>query len=172
MPINFDAEPGLGGVVENAVHALVDFSVRIDRVERLNLAFSAGAVAASYALVSPGFAGGVAVGAVLEAANFRALFRAGKLFFAGQLGSWSVGWALRYGLLSIGIGVAIYLGVHPVGLVIGLSLILPAAVIEAWQSRPAIDPNAPALAPDDSSWERWDPWLARERRDIAGEEEE
>jgi hypothetical protein len=142
-------------------------SVRINRVERLNLAFSAGAVAASYALVSPGFAGGVAVGAAIEAANFRALFRAGKLFFAGQLGSWSVGWALRYGLLSIGIGVAIYLGVHPVGLVIGLSLILPAAVIEAWQSRPAIDPNAPALAPDDPSWKRWDPWLARERDDDA-----
>ena len=143
--------------------------MRIDRVERLNFAFSAGAVAASYALVSPGFAGGVAVGAVLEAVNFRALFHAGKLFFAGRLGNWSAGWALRYGLLSIGIGVAIYLGVHPVGLVIGLSLILPAAVIEAWQSRLPIDPDAPVLDPDDPSWDRWDPWLARERDEDAGD---
>ena len=104
---------------------------------------------------------------VLEAVNFRALFHAGKLLFAGRLCNWSAGWALSYGLLSIGIGVAIYLGVHPVGLVIGLSLILPAAVIEAWQSRPPIDPDAPVLDPDDPSWDRWDPWLARERDEDA-----
>ena len=141
--------------------------MRINRVERLNLAFSAGVVAASYALVTPGFAGGVAVGAALEAVNFRALSRAGKLFSAGRLGNWSASWGLRYGLLSIGIGVAIYLGVHPVGLVVGLSLILPAAVIEAWRSRPPIVPDAPMLAPDDPSWDRWDPWLARERDEEA-----
>ena len=143
--------------------------MRVERVERLNLVLSAGAVAASLALVSPRFAGGVAVGAALEAANFRGLFRAAKLFFAGRLYNWSAGWALRYGLLALGIGAALYVGVHPIGLVIGLSLILPAAVIEAWRSRPPIVPDAPVLPPDDPSWDRWDPWLAREREDEDGE---
>ena len=46
---------------------------------------------------------------------------------------------------------------------IGLSLILPAAVIEAWRARPPIDPRAPVVVPDDEAWERWNPWLARER---------
>ena len=47
-------------------------------------------------------------------------------------------------------------------LVVGLSLVIPAAVIEAWRTRPPVDPRAPALAHDDESWERWNPWLARE----------
>jgi len=45
---------------------------------------------------------------------------------------------------------------------VGLSLIMPAAVFEAWRARPPIDPSAPALAADDPSWERWNAWLARE----------
>ena len=49
---------------------------------------------------------------------------------------------------------------------------MPAVIIEAWRARPAVDPSAPALAPDDPAWERWNPWLARERRDIADEEAE
>jgi len=70
----------------------------------------------------------------------------------------------------IGIGVALYLGADPVGLLIGLSLIMPAAVIEAWRARPPVDASAPALADDDPTWERWNPWLARERE--ADEERE
>jgi hypothetical protein len=139
--------------------------MRIERVERLNLAFSAGAVAAAFALVSPAFAGGVAAGAVLEAVNFRGMFLAGRRLFAGHVHGWTAGWSLRFLLLAVGIGVSLWAGAHPVGLVIGLSLILPAAVIEAWRSRPAVIEDAPALPPDDPSWERWDPWLARERPD-------
>ena len=41
--------------------------------------------------------------------------------------------------------------------------IMPAAIIEAWRTRPAIDPNAPALDADDPSWDNWNPWLAREQ---------
>jgi hypothetical protein len=40
----------------------------------ISLVFSAGAAAASWALVSPRFAGSLALGAALEALNFRALF--------------------------------------------------------------------------------------------------
>lgn len=137
----------------------------IDPIERTNLTLSAGAVAASLALASPGFAASLAVGALLEAWNFRGLRRSAQFLFWGQIGS-SGGWlglySLRMSLLVIGIGAALYFGAHPVGLLIGLSLIMPASVIEAWRARPPIDPAAPALADDDPAWERWNPWFARE----------
>ena len=145
----------------------------IDPIERTNLTLSAGAVAASFALASPGFAASLAVGALLEAWNFRGLRRSAQFLFWGEIrgsGGWLGVYGLRMGLLVIGIGGALYFGAHPVGLLIGLSLIMPATVIEAWRSRPAVDPTAPALAGDDPSWERWNPWLARER--AADEERE
>jgi hypothetical protein len=145
----------------------------IDPIERTNLTLSAGAVAASLALATPGFALSLAVGAALEAWNFRGLRRSAQFLFWGQIrgsGGWLGVYSLRMSLLVIGIGAALYLGAHPVGLLIGLSLIMPAAVIEAWRARPAVDPAAPALGQDDPSWERWNAWLARERE--ADEERE
>jgi hypothetical protein len=145
--------------------------VSIDPIERTNLTLSAGAVAASLALASPGFAASLAVGALLEAWNFRGLRRSAQFLFWGEIrgsGGWLGIYALRMGLLVIGIGAALYFGANPIGLLIGLSLIMPASVIEAWRSRPAVDPSAPSLAQDDPMWERWNPWLARER---AGDEE-
>jgi hypothetical protein len=137
----------------------------IDPIERTNLTLSAGAVAASLAFGSTAFALSLAVGAALEAFNFRGLRRSAQFLFWGHIGS-SGGWlgvySLRMSLLVIGIGAALYFGAHPVGLVVGLSLIRPAAVIEAWRARPAVDPAAPALPEDDPSWERWNAWLARE----------
>jgi hypothetical protein len=140
--------------------------VSIDPIERTNLTISAGAVAASLVLVSPAFALSLAAGALLEAVNFRGLRRSAQFLFWGQIrsgGSWSGVFALRFGLLVIGIGVALALGADPVALLIGLSLIMPAAIFEAWRARPPVDPNAPALAPDDPDWESWNAWLARER---------
>jgi hypothetical protein len=137
----------------------------IDPIERTNLTLSAGAVAASLAFGSTAFAVSLAIGAALEAFNFRGLRRSAQFLFWGQIGS-SGGWlgvySLRMSLLVIGIGAALYLGAHPVGLVIGLSLIMPAAVIEAWRARPAVDPSAPTLPEDDPAWERWNAWFARE----------
>ena len=98
--------------------------------------------------------------------NFRGLRRSAQFLFWGQIQAgrgWSGLFALRFGLLVIGIGSALAFGAHPVGLLVGLSLIMPAAVFEAWRARPPLDPTAPALAPDDPSWERWNAWLARER---------
>lgn len=145
----------------------------IDPIERTNLTLSAGAVAASLALASPGFAASLAFGALLEAWNFRGLRRSAQFLFWGEIRG-SRGWlgvyALRMSLLVIGIGAALYFGANPIGLLIGLSLIMPATVIEAWRARPAIDPSAPVLAQDDPGWERWNPWLARER--AADEERE
>jgi hypothetical protein len=148
--------------------------VKIDPIERTNLTLSAGAVAASLALASPLFTWSLAAGALLEAVNFRGLRRAADFLFAGQIGSgsvWSGLYAFRFAWIGIGIGVALYFGADPIGLLIGLSLIMPAAIIEAWRNRPAIDPDAPSLAPDDPEWDRWNPWLAREREEIEESEE-
>jgi len=148
--------------------------MNIDPIERTNLTLSAGAVAASLVLVSPGFAVSLAIGAALEALNFRGLRRQSQFLFWGEIrsgGAWTGVYGLRFGLLVIGIGSALYFGADPVGLLIGLSLVMPAAVIEAWRSRPSIDPNAPALAPDDPEWDRWNPWLARESAEGEDEDE-
>lgn len=148
-------------------------AARIDPIERLNLTLSAGAVAAALALATPAFAVSLAVGALLEAANFRGLRRSAQFLFWGEIpgaGPWVAVYGLRFGLLVVGIGAALYFGADPIGLVIGLSLIMPAAVVEAWRTRPAVDPSAPCLPPDDPAWERWNAWLARER--TPGEEEE
>ncbi|HEX5065253.1 MAG TPA: hypothetical protein VFY49_04005 [Myxococcota bacterium] len=137
----------------------------IDPIERTNLTLSAGAVAASLALASPAFALSLAVGAALEAWNFRGLRRSAQFLFWGEIrgsGGWLGVYSLRMGMLVIGIAAALYFGAHPVGLLIGLSIIMPATVIEAWRARPPIDPSAPVLAEDDPGWERWNPWLARE----------
>ena len=140
----------------------------IDPMQRWNLTFVAGAVAAALALATPAVAAGVAAGGAIEAMNFRALHRSAKQLFAGELagaGGWSSAFGVRFLLLAVGIGAAIAVGAHPVGLLIGLSLIVPATLLEAWRTRPPIVAGLPALAPDDPSWDRWDPWLARERGD-------
>jgi hypothetical protein len=144
----------------------------IDPIERTNLTLSAGAVAASLVLAGPGFAASLACGALLEALNFRGLRRQAQFLFWGQIrsgGVWSGVFALRFGLLVIGIGAALAFGADPAGLLVGLSLVMPAAVIEAWRARPPVDLGAPALGPEDPAWEQWNPWLARER---APEEDE
>ena len=65
-------------------------------------------------------------------------------------------------VLTLGIGVAVWAGAHPVGLLIGLSMIVPAVIVEAWRRRPPVVADLPSLPPDDPSWDRWNPWLARE----------
>ncbi len=147
----------------------------IDPIERWNLAISASAVATSLALATPAFATSLAVGAALEAANFRALRRSSQFLFWGVLPgqrAWAAVFGLRFLLLATGIGAALYFGADAVGLLVGLSLIIPATLIETWRSRPPIDPNAPCLDADDPSWDRWNPWLARESKVLDEREEE
>lgn len=147
----------------------------VDPIERLNLTLAAGAAAAAFVWISPLFALSLAIGAALEAFNFRGLLRSTQFLFWGEIrgsGGWLGVYALRFSLLVIGIGSALYFGADPVGLVIGLSLIMPAAVVEAWRARPAIDPQAPGLAADDPEWDRWNAWLAREQDPTAEEDED
>ena len=145
----------------------------IDPIERWNIAISAGAVATSLAVATPAFTTSLAVGAALEAANFRAMRRSAQFLFWGVMPgqrAWAAVFGLRFVLLAIGIGAALYFGADAAALLIGLSLIMPATIIEAWRSRPPINPNAPRLAEDDPSCDRWNPWLARESK-ISDESE-
>lgn len=146
----------------------------LDPIERLNLALCAGAAAVSLALANPGFTASLLVGAALESVNFRGLRGSARLLFdvGGGSSAWSGVFALRFMLLAVGIGAALYAGAHPVGLLLGLSLIVPATVVHAWLTRPRPDPSAPQLAPDDPGWELWNAWLARERVAPSGDDEE
>jgi hypothetical protein len=138
----------------------------IHRVEGLNLGLCAGAVAISWVMLSPLFAASLAAGAALEVANFRSLRRSCRAIFrAGVSGSGPAvsAFGLRFALLAAAVGLALYLGAHPVGLLIGLSLIVPSTIIAAWMARPEPAPPTPAPPPDDPSWDEWNPWLARER---------
>ncbi len=138
----------------------------VDPVQRINLTLTAGGVAASLFLVSPGFALSLGIGGVVAAINFRSLHRTARAIFTGQVTAGrfgSPGFLGRFALLSAVIFVALYVGAHPVGLLIGLSLIMPAVIVDAWRNRPLIDPDAPALESDHEDWDLWNPWVASER---------
>lgn len=139
----------------------------LDPMQGWSLALSAGAAAAGWALVSPLFAGSVALGALLEAANFRGLRRhCERIFFGagGAGGLAATAFGLRFALLGAAVAAALHAGAHPVGLLAGLSMIVPAALAVAWRHRPAPSEAEAldALPADDPSWDRWSVWLARE----------
>jgi len=148
--------------------------VKIDPIERMNLTLCAAATAAAFGLATPVFAASLAYGAALEAVNLHGLRRQAQRLLWGSHagGSWTGLYGLRFVFLVVGIGGAFAFGADPVGLLIGLSLVVPAVLIEAWRTRPAVNPDAPALDADDAAWDHWDPWLARERHEIEDEADE
>ena len=147
-------------------------------IEHIHLALSAGSVAAAAAFATPAFTAALAVGAAIEALNFRGLVISSRAFFDGMVqgsGGWAGLAALRLGVLATLIVLALRLGADPIGLVVGLSLILPASVAGAFRSRKQLptDPSPPTtLDPDDDAWERWDPWFAWERRVLPAEDDD
>lgn len=130
--------------------------------EKLNLGLSAGAVAASFAIASPSFAGSLAAGATLGSVNFRFLHGVAEAIFQGamQSGGWVAVLGLRLMLVFVGMGAAMTLGADAIGLVIGLSLVMPATVLAAIWLRPehVPTPPGPAIAPDDPSWDEYSLW--------------
>jgi len=141
--------------------------MQLERVERLNLTLSAGAVAATFAFASPHVALSLAVGAALEAMNFGALVRGARIYLGGGeqgSGPWLALFSVRFILLGVGIVLAMQAGAHPVALVCGLSIAIPAVVIDGWLNRPAIDSDAPSREewsvppPEDESWDRYSIW--------------
>lgn len=141
--------------------------MKLERVERLNLTLSAGAVAATFALASPHVASSLAIGAALEAMNFGALVRGARLYLGGGeqgSGPWLALFSVRFVLLGAGIVLAMQAGAHPIALLCGLSIAIPTVLIDAWLNRPAIDADAPGAGewtvppPDDESWDRYSIW--------------
>lgn len=114
-------------------------------VERWNLGLSAGAVAASFALVTPHFAGSLAAGAFLEALNLGAIHRGAQKLFGGELAGargWVGVFSMRFLTLAAAIFVTMNAGADPAGLLIGLSIAMPATLIDAWLNRPeVVDPE-------------------------------
>ena len=148
--------------------------MQLNSVERLNLAIAAGAVALGYATEGPGFATSLALGVGIEGVNFRALRSGSRRLLSGDLSvghAWVAGFALRFVVLAGAIALSLRAGAHPVGLVLGLSTIVPAVIVGAWRARPPIGNPEPGPPPDDPSWDAWNPWLAQERDPVEQEEE-
>jgi hypothetical protein len=139
----------------------------------VNAILASGAIAVCGVLAPSRFTLSLAVGVAIQAVNYRVLRRATNRLFAGEL-TGGRAWTAAYALRFVGVGVAMVAALaadaDPVGLVIGLSTVVPAAVIAAWRHPPPAAPSALALPPDDPSWDRWDAWWARER-EVAEEDE-
>lgn len=163
--------------------------VELARVERLNLGLSAGAVAASFALVTPHFAGSLAAGALLEALNLGVIYRGARKLFTGELEgarTWIGVFSVRFLTLAAAIYVTIEAGANPAALLIGLSITMPATLIDAWLNRP--EPIDPATLPvlvdgryenesDEEAeyWESYSVWrpgrlITTERDDLMSEQ--
>jgi hypothetical protein len=152
----------------------IDPGMKLYPAEKLNIGISAGAVAASFAVASPHFAGSLAIGAALETLNFRFLHRTAEALFTGVVeggGTWVVVLVLRFGLVFAGMLAAMMSGADPIGLVIGLSLAMPATLAAAVWNRPAVVPQEPnpPLDSDDPMWEEFSVW--RPGRDIPHRDE-
>jgi hypothetical protein len=132
-------------------------------LQGLNLTLSAGGLAASALLAGPAFTTAYALGAALEAVNFRALCACAQRVLAGQLDGgrfWIALLGLRLAMLFGAMGVALLAGAHPLGLLLGVSTVVPAVLIGAWWLGPPVDPDAPALPADDPAWDHWSVWRA------------
>jgi hypothetical protein len=150
--------------------------MKLDPMERLNMGISAGAIVATFAIATPHFASSLAIGAALEAMNFRFLHGSARALFAGVLQTsrgWLVIFALRFAMLGSAIIVAMSAGADPVGLTLGLSLVMPALLIYAVWNRPAVIdyPAESVPSADDPSWDEDRIWNSGVNA-LANEDEE
>ena len=132
----------------------------------MNLVVAAVTIVASLAFGSRIVTASVAIGCLIIAANYRVLRLATDRLFTGELsggGAWGAGFALRYIFLGAAMWLALDAGANPIGLILGMSTTVPAAVLVAWRNPPQGVETGPVPPPDDPSWDEWDPWMARER---------
>lgn len=140
-------------------------AIRETRVLAWHAAISAAAALLAFALATPTFALSLLLGSALQTLNFRGLFGLAQSALAQQARAAS-GFALRLPLFGALVFVAIRAGIDAAGLLAGITTLVPAVLIAAWQARPRdfADVGAlPALAPEDPSWDQYSLWLARER---------
>lgn len=149
----------------------MSWAARARPIERVHAVLAVVAVPMAALLASTPFTVSLAVGLLIGALNFRGLCLQAEGLFSSQLGErggmWTAFSGLRLVVLATLMLLALRAGADPVALVLGLSMILPACLIGGWRMRPAPGPATlvPVPAPDDPSWDRWNPWLARERAD-------
>ena len=145
--------------------------IRETRVLAWHAAFTAGAGLAAFAFAPPKFALSLLLGSALQTLNFRALYGLARNALAMN-GRAASGFALRLPLYGALVFVAIQAGVDAAGLLCGITTLVPAVAIAAWQSRPQPVPASelPSLAPEDPSWDHYSLWLAREREIEPSEE--
>lgn len=143
-------------------------------LQRFHLTLSVGGIAASALLAGPAFTVAYALGAALEAVNFRALCACASRILSGPSDgsrTWLALLGMRLTMLFAAMGVALVAGAHPLGLLLGVSTVVPAVLVGAWWLGPPIDPNAPALPPDDPAWDHWSIWRADVVEPAADHEE-
>lgn len=134
-------------------------------VQGYNAAFCALAALLALLFMSPAFAGAIVLGTVLGAANLRALWRHSEhVFFQteGPRAPVALAFVFRFLLLGAALWLALSAGVNAIGVLIGLSILVPSIVIAAWRKRPPIMEGLPAMPADDPDWDLWNPWMARE----------
>lgn len=108
------------------------------RIERIHLLIALGVVLLSWLLVSRDFFWGIGAGAVLGVLNLRMLMGCSRRLFAGLLGGgtrWALLFGFRFVFFAAAIGFAIASGIDPMGILIGFSTIVPAAIAGAWAER-------------------------------------
>ena len=140
-------------------------SIRETRVLAWHVALTGIAALAALALATPKFALSLLLGAALQTLSLHGLFGFARAAFTQQARAAS-GFAVRLPLFGALLFVAIKAGVDAAGLLVGITTLVPAVVIAAWQSRPrdiADSTTLPALPLDDPSWDQYSLWLARER---------
>ena len=79
--------------------------------------------------------------AVLAAFNLHLLLGSTEKLFAGELQGargWSTIFVLRFTLFAGAIGIAIFSGIDPLGLILGFSTMVPSVVVATWKARPPV----------------------------------
>jgi len=110
-------------------------------LEKIHLCFAGFVLVLSSVMVSSDLWSAMALGALLGALNLHLLLSSTEKLFAGELRgarAWSVIFVLRFTLFASAIGIAIFSGIDPLGLIIGFSTIVPSVVVATWKARPPV----------------------------------
>ncbi|MBW2712332.1 MAG: hypothetical protein JRC77_01110 [Deltaproteobacteria bacterium] len=110
-------------------------------IEKIHLCFAGIALALAGMMVSFDVWTAMALGTLLAAFNLHLLLGSTEKLFAGELQGargWSAVFILRFTLFAAAIGIAIFSGIDPLGLILGFSTIVPSVVVATWKARPPV----------------------------------
>jgi hypothetical protein len=110
-------------------------------IEKTHLCIAGVTLAMASMWVSSELLMAIALGAVLAAFNLHLLLGSSEKLFAGELQGargWSAIFIFRFTLFACAIGIAIFSGIDPLGLIVGFSTLIPSVVIATWKARPPV----------------------------------